>query len=169
LSLLTEGKAAFDRGDFSEALDLWLPLAERGDARAQVSVAMLYNDGKGVRQDHAEAARWFRLAAETDTTGFAAAMLADIEDTEGQRRRAYEGDAHGQYRLGMACRAGWGVPQDLVQAHLWMTLAAEQGHEEAQSLREIFARPMTPEQLGESERLARQWRKRRSPEARGDH
>ena len=127
VSLRDEGKLAYDRGDFAEALDIWRALAERGDARAQVSLAMLYNDGKGVRQDHAEAARWFRLAAEADALEFAgafvSAMLADIEDTERQKRRAYEGDAHGQYRLGMACRAGWGVPQDLVQAHLWMTLA----------------------------------------------
>ena len=38
--------------------------AERGDARAQLSVALCYRDGTGVKQDHAEAMRWGHLSAD---------------------------------------------------------------------------------------------------------
>jgi TPR repeat protein len=167
-SLSDEGNAAYDRGDFDEALRLLRPLADQGDYPAQLTLAMMYYDGEGVPQDHAEAARWLRLAADSNPDdGFVRGMLGNIEETEKHRRRAYDGDPEGQYRLGTSYRAGWGVPADLVQAHMWMTLAAERGYERAVSLRDIFARQLTPEQLAESERLVQQWRRRPSPVARG--
>ena len=126
-----------------------------------LSVAMMLYDGHGVTQDHAEAARWFRLILEAGDCVISRAMLGNIEETEKARRRAYDGNAESQYRLGTSYRAGWGVPMDLVQAHLWTTLAAAQGHERARSLREIFARSMTSEELTESERLVKQWRQRK--------
>jgi TPR repeat protein len=39
-------------------------LAAEGDAEAQYNLGCIYDEGQGVPQDHAEAARWFRLAAE---------------------------------------------------------------------------------------------------------
>jgi TPR repeat protein len=41
-----------------------MKLAEEGDAKAQFTLGTLYSNGKGVPQDDAEAARWFRMAAE---------------------------------------------------------------------------------------------------------
>ena len=38
-------------------------LAEQGEVRAQYAVGVMYTKGKGVRQDYAEAAKWFRKAA----------------------------------------------------------------------------------------------------------
>ena len=38
--------------------------AKQGDADAQYNLGVLYADGRGVRQDHAEAVRWYRKAAE---------------------------------------------------------------------------------------------------------
>ena len=39
-------------------------IAERGDARAQTELGRRYETGRGVRQDYAEAVRWYRRAAE---------------------------------------------------------------------------------------------------------
>ena len=39
-------------------------LAEQGDAIAQYNLGSMYATGDGVPEDRAEAARWFRLAAE---------------------------------------------------------------------------------------------------------
>ncbi len=36
----------------------------QGDAIAQVNLGVMYRDGRAVPQDDAEAARWFRLAAD---------------------------------------------------------------------------------------------------------
>ena len=41
-----------------------LTLAEQGQAGAQYNLGVIYASGAGVPQDDAEAARWYRLAAE---------------------------------------------------------------------------------------------------------
>src|SRR5262249_55913234 len=40
--------------------------AEQGDALAQCTLAEIYDAGRGVPQDHAEALKWHRLAADQD-------------------------------------------------------------------------------------------------------
>jgi TPR repeat protein len=55
---------------------------------------------------------------------------------------------------------GAGVPQDYVQAHMWFNLAASKSsriRDMAISDREAVASRMTPEQLAEAQRLAREW------------
>ncbi len=49
------------------------------------------------------------------------------------------------------------MPQDVVQAHLWVNLAAVRGLETARTLRDRLAEKMTPAQLDEAQRLAREW------------
>jgi len=41
----------------------WLPFALDGDARSQLNLGWAYENGKGVDQDLAEAARWYGMAA----------------------------------------------------------------------------------------------------------
>jgi hypothetical protein len=38
--------------------------AEAGDAESQVELGLLYDKGEGVAKDHAQAAKWYRKAAE---------------------------------------------------------------------------------------------------------
>ncbi len=50
--------------------------------------------------------------------------------------------------------AGHGVPQDYVQAHMWYSLAAERsspGEDRVEA-------KMSPEQIAEAQRLAREWK-----------
>ncbi len=56
---------------------------------------------------------------------------------------------------------GQGVPQDYVQAHMWLNLAGAQGNKVAAKNRDIVAKLMTPAQLAEAKRLAGKWRPRR--------
>ena len=37
--------------------------ADQGDAKAQYSLGVMYDQGEGVPQDYAEAVKWYRLAA----------------------------------------------------------------------------------------------------------
>ncbi len=55
-----EGVAAYNRGDYATALREWRPLAEQGDASAQLNLGSMYDAGVGVSQDYAEAVRWYR-------------------------------------------------------------------------------------------------------------
>ena len=128
-----EGLAALDAGDFESALEAWRPLAEAGDAEAQIALAGLYRDGLGPRADLAQAVRWYRRAAE-------------------------QGEPVGQLNLGDLYSRGEGVPRDLVQAHLWLSLAAAQGRRWASKRRQEIAVAMTAAELAEAERLAEAWR-----------
>ena len=58
-----DGAAAYNRGDFVTAKRLWLPLADRGEARAQTCSALLYFLGQGVKANLAAALDWCSKAA----------------------------------------------------------------------------------------------------------
>lgn len=75
----------------------------------------------------------------------------------GYRVAADLGDAAAQYDLGIMCQKGQGVPQDFAQAHMWFNLAAAQGSANAAMNRDQIAKLMTPEQIAEAQRLAREW------------
>ena len=55
---------------------------------------------------------------------------------------------------------GVGVPQDHVLAHMWFNLSAAQGDDPQQAgkYRDSMAGKMTPDQLAEAQRLAREWK-----------
>ncbi len=77
------------------------------------------------------------------------------------RQRADQGDADSQYNLGFMYNAGEGVPQDFVEAHKWVNLAASRATGDTQKqyaeIRDALAKQMTPAQLAEAQRLAREW------------
>jgi TPR repeat protein len=59
---------------------------------------------------------------------------------------------------------GLGVPQDYVEAHKWFYLAAatyteKQERDEAAKRRDIVAARMTPAQIAEAQKRAREWKK----------
>ncbi len=59
-----DGVDAFDKKDFKAALKKLKPLAEKGHASAQQKLGELYST-----QDHKEAVKWYRLAAEQRNEG----------------------------------------------------------------------------------------------------
>ena len=63
-----EAVAAYDRGDYATAVQGFLVHAEQGDAAAQFNLGVMYNNGRGVLKDEAEAVRWYRLAADQGLT-----------------------------------------------------------------------------------------------------
>ena len=56
-----DAKAAYQAGDYAEALRWYRLAAEQGNVPSQVSLGFFYEFGEGVVQDYAEAARWYRL------------------------------------------------------------------------------------------------------------
>ena len=58
------GQEANIRGDYATALKEFRPLAEQGDAYAQLNLGGLYYEGHGVAQDYLEAAKWFPTQGE---------------------------------------------------------------------------------------------------------
>ena len=77
LADFARGVVAYDVGDFNTAYSEWLPLARDGDLAAQRNIGHLYRLGRGVPQDFAVAANWYRRAAERGLTR-AQANLGDL-------------------------------------------------------------------------------------------
>jgi hypothetical protein len=155
--------------NYAEAAKWFREAAERGDADAQGLLGVMYSDGEGVAQDYAEAAKWYRKAAEQ---GHAVAQFNlgfMYHNGEGVARNyaeaakwyceaANQGEARAQYNLGLMYTKGEGVPQDFVLAHMWFNLAAAQGDSAAQKSKDLVAEHMTPSQIAEAQRLAREWK-----------
>lgn len=53
---------AYAEGQYKKAYELFLPLAERGDEDAQFHLGLMYDNGLGVKQDHAIAEQWYNRA-----------------------------------------------------------------------------------------------------------
>ena len=58
-----EGSQAANKGAYTTAFKEFKAAAVSGDARAQYSLAVMYNDGIGVKKNLEESLRWFRQAA----------------------------------------------------------------------------------------------------------
>jgi len=161
-----------DAGNHVDALEWYRKAADQGYAVAQVILGWHYHTGEGVPQDDAEAARWYRLAADQ---GDAVAQQSlgcvyregkgvpqdDAESVRWFRLAAEQGRADAQHDLACSYRDGNGVPQDYVQAHMWYSLSASQSSEaewaNRAKNRDLTAQRMTPDQLAEAQRLAREW------------
>ena len=160
-----EGLAAYKRGDYATALREFRPLAEQGNAKAQVLLGAMFHAGEGVSQDHATAVKWYRKAAEQGSA-FAQNNLGVMyekgqgvvrdyaEAVKWYRLAAMQGEPGAQLMLGLSYYSARGIPQDNEQAHLWFILAAMQGH---QGARDIVAKKMTSTQIAEAQRMARDW------------
>jgi len=57
------GQAAYEAGDYATALENFQPLAEQGNAVAQVTLGFMYANGQGVPQDIVLAHMWFNIAS----------------------------------------------------------------------------------------------------------
>ncbi len=54
-----DGREAAVNGDFATAHRIWMWLAEKGDARAQFNLGLLYKNGEGVPQNLDIAVKWY--------------------------------------------------------------------------------------------------------------
>jgi uncharacterized protein len=168
--------AAAERGDYVTAPRLWRSLADRGDADAQYNLGVMYNNGDGVPRDYVEAMKWHRKAADqgNGNAQFHLGLMYDhgrgmpqsyAEAVRWYRLAANQGIAIAQFKLGIMYHDGQGLPRDYVQAHMWFNLAASyflasetQDRDEAIKARDFIASKMTPAEIAEAEKLAREWK-----------
>ena len=96
------------------------------------NLGVIYDNGEGVPVNHAEAEKWYRLAAE-------------------------QGHASAQFNLALMYGLGDGVPVNYVQAYKWGSLSAAPGTEVARETVDVIASEMAHEQIAEAQRLAAEW------------
>jgi uncharacterized protein len=132
-----QGQRAYARQNYQLAAQIFLPLAEQWDPRAQTYIGVMYLHGKGVPQNLLVAAYWLHLAAGA-------------------------GYPEAQYFLGLMYDKGQGVVQDFVLAHAWLNLAVAHAEPRVRGhwvlMRDAVASKMSEAQLWEARKLAYEWR-----------
>ena len=112
--------------------------AEKGDASAQLNLAIRYENGEGTEKNLPEAVVWYHKAAEQGNAGAQLNLGYLYRYGEGvtenkalglslYRKAAEQGFAKAQLSLGAAL-----TDEDPRQAELWISKAAEQGYVTAQ-------------------------------------
>lgn len=133
---LQEGTSAYKEKNYAVALKELQPLADKGNAEAQLYIGAMYDNGEGVPLDYRQAVLWYRNAAE-------------------------QGNASAQYNLGMMYANGLGVPQDGVQALKWFNLAAlKAGDATYVKVAKQVEGKITPEQAKEAWALSTEWQEK---------
>jgi hypothetical protein len=133
---LDDASAALERKDYTAAVALLTPLAEQGNAFAQMNLAWLAFEGEGTAANATQAAKWYRLAAEQGDENAQYNLGVMYENGKGVdrdlteaanwwRKAARQGYADAQYNLGALYYNGRGVAKDYVRAYLWKSLAAD--------------------------------------------
>src|SRR5713101_3588628 len=118
--------------------------AEARDGEAQVILALAYSYGSGVKENYAEAVKWFGRAADQGIPLAQFFLGLMYRDGRGVRRdlseavkwfgkAAEKGSAEAQFNLGVMLMQGQGIGQNLEEAANWFRKAAEQGNFEAQA------------------------------------
>lgn len=110
----TDPQKAFNKGDYETAFNLWLPLAENGDAHAQNYLGIIYSLGLGKNRDYKKSLEWYEKAA-----------------------RAGHPDAQRNY--GDMINFGRGTQKDNYQAYKWYFAASQQGNKKAETQIAVIA------------------------------
>jgi len=61
--------SAYNKGNYTQAIELFRPLATQGSILAQYNLGVKYAKGEGVLQDYVRAHMWFNLAASKGDKG----------------------------------------------------------------------------------------------------
>jgi hypothetical protein len=145
------------------------PLAEKGNAEAQLKLGLMRYTGRGAAQDYGEALEWFKKSASQGNPLAMANVAYMYEKGEGApqnyveaaawyRKAAERGNVQAQFALASLYEKGLGVKADEVQALMWFNLAAAQGLEKAKAHRDRVTVWMSPDQIAEAQRLAREFK-----------
>ena len=103
---LQKADAAHDNADFKEAYAIYKTLDDRGRARDETGICLMYANGELGKRDMAEAIAHYDKAAAA-------------------------GDGYAQYQLGLAFREGTGVEKDTAEAEKWFVQAGKSLHQAA--------------------------------------
>jgi TPR repeat protein len=163
-----------DQGEQTERL---LANAESGTAADKYNLAVRFERGIGVRQNYREAVRWYRLSAMQAYPEAQYKLCEFSEQGQGLPQdyqealrwcglAANQGHGRAMFMLGRLYHTGHGVQRDVVRAHMWYNLASAYGYEEGKRWRDRLAAgddalQMTPEQVVEAQKLAREWNVKR--------
>lgn len=121
-----KGIEAYNKGDHETAINELEPLAQKGNVKAQFSLARIYSARKVSSDDQKKAINWYTKAAEQKHT-------------------------ISQYILGQIYAQEKNIAKDYAMSYAWYNLALSQGNETARKGRDIVMKKMTPKQVSEGQ------------------
>lgn len=141
-SPVDDGVAAYERGDYAAAMELWTQAAEEGNDVAQFNIGLLYANGLGVEQSYVRAREWYRkagLQGNVEAQYNLGLMYAEgkgvfrnfVDAASWWGRSSLKEHAPSQYNLGILYAYGYGVAKDVSQAITLWEQAAEGGYRKA--------------------------------------
>lgn len=148
---IEQGETEYENGDHEAAFKIYLALAEKGDSKAQVAVASMFQLGDGTRQNLEEAIKWYKLSAlqghPVAQNNLGAILLdIDLQTAIHWLLNAAEKDfPFAQSMLGDIYSGAYNLPlqesvQNIPEAIKWYDRAGANGYEyAAHQLAEIFA------------------------------
>lgn len=164
---LESGKRAYDLKDYAAAFKELSPLAEQGNAEAQAILGKMYLLGQGVLKDPGEADKWFKASAQQGNADAqfylgAPSVLQHVDVAEGLKwlwLSAEQGNQDAQVLLGQAYLQGLKeLPRDLVQADMWLRLAARNNLPFYQIQLQGAEHQMNVAQIARGKALAETWK-----------
>ena len=123
--------------DQGKARELLLRAAKQGYPDAQHALGHMYLHGWGGAKDASEGARWVKEVAE-------------------------QGNVEAQVLLAALFLTGEGVKKDETAAYMWLSVEGSRGDADTKRLRDILSRHMSSEQIANAEKLAKEWKPKRS-------
>jgi TPR repeat protein len=143
------------------------PNVDYSDAAVQFSLGLQCASSAGAAQDYAQAADWYRKAAEQNHglaqfnlgTMYANGQGVAQDDTQSLvwfGRAANLGDAGGQYKMGRSCQrasmdgAPAEAPEARIEAYKWYQLSAAQGYKNSEGAYATLTFKMTREDVTEA-------------------
>jgi TPR repeat protein len=136
--------AAYNKQSYIEALNLFYVLAKEGDNKAQYNVALMYENGQGVKVDLNQAKKWYEKAAKGGNAKAAYNLARLYQSLEGKvphaiemarywYEKAVEGGINQAYNnLATLYLEGKGVPKDSKKALELLQKAASEGNHQAE-------------------------------------
>jgi TPR repeat protein len=134
------GIDAWQHADYARAVEIWRPLAEKGDVDAEFNLGQAYRLGRGVPTNLAAAQTWFERAASkghVDAETTLGLMLFENGDRPAGirwlKQAAEKGEPRALLVYGTALFNGDGVKQDPILGYAYVSRAAAQGLAPAQA------------------------------------
>jgi TPR repeat protein len=136
------GLLMYEEKEYKRAEKFFSAAAEKGFAKSQFMLGLMYDTGQGVPKNAVKAVHWYKKAAEqgrADAQWMLGTMYADgngvaknsMEAVKWYEKSAVQGDVNGQVKLGLMYATGDGVTKNYEEAAKWLSKAAAQGHEAA--------------------------------------
>lgn len=158
--------------DYERALYWYLKAAKLGDVLAQSRVGWFYFVGYrgSAAQNYDKAVYWYTKSANSGSihgqymlgwiyrSGTKEFKNSIVKAIHWYTRAAEQGDSLSQLNLGLLYSEGDEIPQNLLKAYLFLSIASENGETDAVSLRNSLIGDMSDTQLKQAKFLITKWK-----------